>query len=72
MEKVHDLGSDHAAPGVSLGDVLRYGALFGQIVETINAAKHLKAGESMEPDMAKFHLNGGSFEWDLGTLKKVR
>jgi hypothetical protein len=61
-----------ASPGVSLGDLARYGQLIETLLDRIHMANSLQPGESTEAGVLQLNIKGKEFDWNLGTIKRMR
>ena len=57
---------------INLGDLIRYAELIDRVRAVGTAAAHLKPGAEVDLPEVKFDLEGGEYEWDLGTLRRVK
>lgn len=60
-----------AGPGLSLGDLFRYGDLIEKVIGVFTGAVGLTIGTLKKLPVLKVKFGGRRYEWDMGELKRT-
>ena len=60
------------APGVSVDDLWKYGAIISRVVHTLRAAEAMAVGGVVKLDTLKFEAGSKDFTWNMGDVTRTR